>query len=73
MEIYTSQPGMQIYTGNWIERQIGKEGKTYDRQDAICCETQGFPNAANVPWFPSPLLHPRQLYDEYSLYQFSVK
>ena len=73
MEVFTTQPGMQIYTGNWIEKQTGKEGKTYDRQDAICLETQGFPNSANVPWFPSPVLRPGEKYDEWCIYKFSTE
>ena len=73
MEVFTTQPGMQIYTGNWIENQIGKEGKTYDRQDAICLETQGFPNSPNVPFFPSPVLRPGQKYDEWCIYKFSAE
>jgi aldose 1-epimerase len=73
LEVFTTQPGMQIYTGNWIEKQTGKGGKTYDRQDAICCETQGFPNSANIPWFPSAVLCPGEKYDEYCIYKFSVE
>ncbi len=73
MEVLTTQPGMQVYTGNWIEEQIGKEGKTYDRQDAICMETQGFPNSPNIAHFPSPLLRPGQKYDEWCVYKFSVE
>ncbi len=73
MEVLTTQPGMQIYTGNWIEKQSGKLGKTYDRQDAICLETQGFPNSPNVPFFPSPVLRPGQKYDEWCIYKFSVE
>ena len=73
MEVFTTQPGMQIYTGNWIENQVGKEGKIYDRQDAICLETQGFPNSPNIAFFPSPLLRPGQKYDEWCVYKFSVE
>lgn len=73
MEVFTTQPGLQVYTGNWIEKQIGKEGKTYDRQDAICLETQGFPNSPNISFFPSPLLRPGQKYDEWCIYKFSVE
>lgn len=73
MEVFTTQPGMQIYTGNWIEKQTGKEGKTYDRQDAICLETQGFPNSPNVAHFPSPVLRPGQKYDEWCIYKFSAE
>lgn len=73
MEVFTTQPGLQVYTGNWIEKQTGKEGKTYDRQDAICLETQGFPNSPNISFFPSPLLRPGQKYDEWCIYKFSVE
>jgi aldose 1-epimerase len=73
MEVFTTQPGMQIYTGNWIENQVGKEGKIYDRQDAICLETQGFPNSPNIAFFPSPLLRLGQKYDEWCVYKFSVE
>ncbi|MCE5330677.1 MAG: galactose mutarotase [Bacteroidales bacterium] len=72
MEVLTTQPGMQIYTGNWIDKVTGKDGKIYDRQDAICLETQGFPNSPNIPFFPSPVLHPGQKYDEWCVYKFSV-
>ena len=73
MEVLTTQPGMQIYTGNWIDKVTGKEGKVYDRQDAICLETQGFPNSPNVAHFPSSLLRPGQKYDEWCVYKFSVE
>jgi aldose 1-epimerase len=73
MEVLTTQPGMQVYTANWVEEQIGKEGKTYDRQHAVCMETQGFPNSPNIAHFPSPLLRPGQKYDEWCVYKFSVE
>ncbi len=73
MEVLTTQPGMQIYTGNWIDKVAGKDGKIYDRQDAICLETQGFPNSPNVPFFPSPVLRPGQKYDEWCVYKFSAE
>jgi aldose 1-epimerase len=73
METFTTQPGMQIYTGNWMDKIVGKEGKIYDRQDAICLETQGFPNSPNVAHFPSSLLRPGQKYDEWCVYKFSVE
>ena len=72
MEVLTTQPGVQIYSGNWIENVTGKEGKKYDRQDAICLETQGFPNSPNIPFFPSPVLRPDEKYDEWCVYKFSV-
>ena len=73
MEVFTTQPGMQVYTGNWIDKVVGKDGKTYDRQDAICLETQGFPNSPNIAHFPSSLLRPGQKYDEWCVYKFSVE
>ncbi len=73
MEVLTTQPGVQIYTGNWIDKVTGKEGKIYDRQDAICLETQGFPNSPNVAHFPSPVLRPDGKYDEWCVYKFSVE
>ena len=73
MEVLTSQPGVQVYTANWVENVIGKEGKKYDRQDAICLETQGFPNSPNVAHFPSSLLRPEGKYDEWCIYKFSVE
>lgn len=73
MDVLTTQPGMQIYTANWVEKQTGKEGKTYDRQDSICLETQGFPNSPNVAHFPSPVLRPEGKYDEWCVYKFSVE
>lgn len=73
MEVLTTQPGMQVYTGNWIDKVAGKDGKIYDRQDAICLETQGFPNSPNIPFFPSPVLRPGQKYDEWCVYKFSAE
>ena len=73
METFTTQPGLQIYTGNWMDKIVGKEGKIYDRQDAICLETQGFPNSPNVAHFPSSLLRPEHKYDEWCVYKFSIE
>lgn len=73
METFTTKPGMQVYTANWVENVTGKEGKIYDRQDAICLEAQGFPNSPNVPFFPSPVLRPGEKYDEWCIYKFSVE
>lgn len=73
IEVYSTQPGLQVYTGNWIENQEGKGGKMYDIHSAICLETQGFPNSPNVPFFPTSLLHPDQFYDECCIYKFTVE
>lgn len=73
MELYTTKPGVQIYTDNWQEKITGKEGKTYDVQHAICLEAQGFPNSPNIPHFPSAILRPEEKYDEWCNYKFSVE
>ncbi len=73
MDVLTTQPGMQIYTGNWIDTQVAKDGKTYGFQTAICLETQGFPNSPNIPWFPTSILRPGGKYDEWCIYKFSVE
>lgn len=73
LEVFTTQPGIQVYSGNWIEKQKGKDGKIYESQHAICLETQGFPNSANIPFFPSPILRSGEKYDEWCIYRFSAK
>ena len=70
MEVYTTQPGIQIYTGNWVEKNIGKYGKQYDAQYAVCLETQGFPNSPNQAHFPTAVLRPDGKYDEWCIYKF---
>jgi len=73
MEVLTTQPGIQIYSGNWVDNVTGKDGKIYNRQDAICLETQGFPNSPNIAHFPTPVLRPEGKYDEWCVYKFSVE
>lgn len=71
MEVITSQPGVQIYTANWVDKQTGKYGRTYQEQDSICLETQNFPNSPNIPHFPNCVLRPGEKYDEWCIYKFS--
>ncbi|MDR2825146.1 MAG: galactose mutarotase, partial [Prevotellaceae bacterium] len=70
LEVFTTQPGIQIYSGNWIENS---SGKMYERHGAICLEAQGFPASANFAHFPSPLLRPNGKYDEWCIYKFSIE
>ena len=70
MEVYTTQPGIQVYTGNWIEQNVGKSFKRYDVQTAVCLEAQSFPNTPNISHFPSAVLMPDEKYDEWCIYQF---
>lgn len=73
MEVFTNQPGMQLYGANWINTAHGKHGKTYVERDAICFETQCHPNSPNQPNFPSTELAPGEIYKHSCIYQFSVK
>lgn len=73
MEVLTTQPGVQIYTANWVDRQIGKDGKEYHEQCAVCLETQGFPASPNFSHFPNTVLRPGEKYDEWCIYKFSVE
>lgn len=73
MELMTTLPGVQIYTANWVDKQIGKYGKQYEEQCAICLEAQGFPNSPNYPHFPNTVLRPNEKYDEWCIYKFSTQ
>jgi len=73
LEVFTTQPGIQVYSGNWIGNEVGKEGKIYDVRYAICLEAQGFPCSPNYPQFPTPVLRPDETYNETCIYKFSTK
>jgi aldose 1-epimerase len=72
MEVYTTQPGVQLYSANWIDNEKGKDGKRYGRRWAFCLETQHFPDSVNVAHFPSPVLMPGEEYKQVCCYKFSV-
>ncbi len=73
MEVLTTQPGVQFYTGNFLDGSLrGKEGKTYPRRSAFCLETQHFPDAPNHPNFPSTVLKPGETYQETAIFRFST-
>ena len=73
MEVLTTQPGVQLYSANWIDNEKGKYGIRYGRRWAFCLETQHFPDAVNVPHFPSPILMPGEEYNHLCTYKFSTK
>lgn len=70
MQVWTSAPGLQVYTGNWVEQNVGKSGRQYDVQHAICLETQNFPDSPNHANFPSPILRPGEIYYSRTDYRF---
>ena len=74
MEIWSDQPGMQFYTGNYLGDLEGKRGAIYDRNDALCLETQGFPDAINhegEEGWPSVILRPGERYRHVMIHRFS--
>ena len=74
MQVWTDQPGIQFYTGNFLDGTItGKEGKVYQRRYALCLETQHFPDSPNHPKFPSTELKPGQKYHTVTIYRFSTR
>ncbi|HKV38417.1 MAG TPA: aldose epimerase family protein [Blastocatellia bacterium] len=74
MEIYTDQPGLQFYSGNFLDGTItGKGGQVYEHRSGLCLETQHFPDSPNKPRFPSTVLKPGQKYHTTSVYRFSAR
>ena len=70
MQVYTTQPGLQVYSANFVENNIGKSGQLYCPQNAICLEAQNFPDAPNHPSFPSSILRPGEIYFQQTEYRF---
>ncbi len=73
LEVSTTEPGLQLYTGNFLDGIRGKAGKVYNRRDAFCLETQHFPDSPNHPQFPSTVLKPGQHFQSATVYKFSTK
>ena len=70
MECWTTLKGLQVYTGNWIERNEGKSGTMYDVQHAVCLEAQQWPDSVNHDDFPDVVLRPGEKLDEITEYRF---
>lgn len=74
MEVYTEQPGLQFYSGNFFDGKAkGKYGKPIKFREALALETQKFPDSPNHPDFPSTRLNPGEIYTQTCIYKFSVK
>lgn len=73
MEVFTDEPGIQFYGGNFLNGEKGKGGKTYIKRGAFCLETQHFPDSPNQPNFPSVALNPGETYTQTCIYKFSVE
>ena len=73
VEIMTTQPGIQFYTGNFLDGSIrGKGGKVYQQHYGLCLETQHFPDSPNQPAFPNTILRPGVKFAEKTVWRFSV-
>jgi len=73
MEIFTTQPGVQFYSANWVDNEKGKAGKKYGKRWAFCLETQHFADAINKPHFPGTILSPGEVYQHSCVHKLSVK
>lgn len=73
MEVYTTENGMQLYTGNWLGGFIGSHGATFPARSAICFEAQCFPDTPNKPHFPSAVLLTGDEYQQITIYKFGLQ
>ena len=74
MEVYTSEPGMQLYTGNWMtDKLIGKKGLKYPERAAVCFETQHYPDSINKPEYPTTELQPGETFKSKTSFKFSIQ
>ena len=73
LEVSTTEPGVQFYSGNFLDGTItGKGGRVYQRRNGLCLETQHFPDSPNQPKFPSTILRPGAAYDSQTVFRFGV-
>ncbi|HBI58444.1 MAG: galactose mutarotase [Duncaniella sp.] len=74
MTVYTDEPGIQVYSGNFLDGTItGKQGKVYNQRTGICLETQHYPDSPNKPEWPSVVLEPGQTYSSHCIFKFDVE
>jgi aldose 1-epimerase len=73
LSVYTTEPGLQFYGGNFLNGAKGKGGKTYAHRSGLCLETQHYPNAINEPKFASTILAPGETYKQTCVYQITVE
>ena len=74
LEVLTTEPGVQFYSGNFLDGTVhGKGGAVYPQRSAFCLETQHFPDSPNHPNFPSTTLRPGKTLHSTTIFRFSVK
>ena len=72
METFTTEPGIQFYSSNFLTGITGKKGQSYDKHMALCLETQHYPDSPNHPEFPTTILRPGETYWQKTIYKFSL-
>ena len=73
MEVHTTEPGIQFYSGNFLDGSItGKQGHVYNKRNGFCLETQHYPDSPNQPSFPTTTLKPGEEYQSRTVYTFST-
>jgi len=73
LTVRTTEPGVQFYSGNFLDGSLAGDGEAYDRREGLALETQHFPDSPNQPDFPSTILRPGEEYTTRTVYQFSVR
>jgi aldose 1-epimerase len=74
LEVLTTEPGVQLYTGNFLNGSLkGKGGIVYQKRQAFCLETQHYPDSPNQPAFPSVILKPGETYQTSTVYRLGVR
>ena len=74
LEVYTNEPGIQVYSGNFLDGTLsGKKGVVYNKRASVCLETQHYPDSPNKPEWPSVILEPGQTYQSECIFKFSVE
>lgn len=74
LELYTTEPGVQLYTGNYLDgTQVGKGGIRYGKHAGFCLEAQHFPDSVNQPTFPSTILRPGEIYTQTTVMRFGAR
>ena len=73
LDVYTNEPGVQVYAGNFLDGSLtGKKGITYNQRASVCLETQKYPDTPNKPEWPSAVLRPGETYNSHCIFKFSV-
>ena len=74
LTVYTNEPGIQVYTGNFLDGTVkGKKGIAYPQRASVCLETQHYPDSPNNPQWPSVILKPGETYQSHCIFQFGVE